>query len=93
MKIFAKQNLLIFGSFSLFAKMEKNRFRFNPTLDGHCHEKSVLNKHGRGGLGPSIWTTTIFKNCLIVPLKATIFEKNHLYYINRNFTLCYSLFL
>jgi hypothetical protein len=27
-----RENLLIFASFSLFSKMEKNRFRLNPTL-------------------------------------------------------------
>jgi hypothetical protein len=39
-----------------------------------------------GCLWPSIWTATIFKNFLIVPLKATIFENNH--YLNRSFINC-----
>jgi hypothetical protein len=45
----------------------------------------VSNKHMVGCLRPSIWTTTIFKNFLIAPLKSTIFEKF-------TFTICFKIF-
>jgi hypothetical protein len=40
-------------------------------LKGHWHEKSVSNKHIGRCLGPSVWTVTMFKNVLVVPLVAS----------------------
>jgi hypothetical protein len=42
---------------------------------GDTDSKKVTIKHMGGCLEPSIWTATIFKNFLIVPLKDTIFQK------------------
>jgi hypothetical protein len=40
----------------------------------HWHEKSVSNKYLGECLMPSTWIANIFKQFLIVPLKATIFK-------------------
>jgi hypothetical protein len=56
-----------------------------PILKGHRQQISVSNNH-LGGYGrPSVLAATTLKNFLIIPLKATIFEKTHIHYINRSF--------
>jgi hypothetical protein len=52
-----------------------NRGNETNALKEHCQEKSVSNNHMGGYFSPSICAATTFKNFLIFPLKAKIFEK------------------
>jgi hypothetical protein len=55
--------------------MQSNKYYLKGALKRDTDTKSVSNKHMRGCLRPSIWTSTAIKNFLIIPLKATIFQK------------------